>query len=213
MTPARHAQGRDERGAARLGDQCRRHLLHHRHRRRPAPLPAMVRDFQSVIGTEAKEQMMARKAVCPTRWWPASAAAPTPWGCSIPSSTTRTCASSASRPAGMGSRRRSTQPPDRRHARRAARQPHLPAAGRRRTDHRGPFDFGRTGLSRASARSIPGCRTAGGSNMSTPRTRRRWNASSSARSSRASFPRWNPRTRSPMSPKIAPKLPKDHIMS
>ncbi len=32
------AQGRDERGAARLGRQCRRHLLHHRHRRRAAPL-------------------------------------------------------------------------------------------------------------------------------------------------------------------------------
>ena len=33
------AEGRDERGAARLGRQCRGHLLHHRHRRRPAPLP------------------------------------------------------------------------------------------------------------------------------------------------------------------------------
>ena len=32
------AQGRDERGAARLGHQRRRHLLHHRHGRRPAPL-------------------------------------------------------------------------------------------------------------------------------------------------------------------------------
>ena len=33
-----HAEGRDERGPARLGHQCRRHLLLHRHRRRPAPL-------------------------------------------------------------------------------------------------------------------------------------------------------------------------------
>jgi tryptophan synthase beta subunit len=32
------AEGRDERGAARLGRQRPRHLLHHRHRRRPAPL-------------------------------------------------------------------------------------------------------------------------------------------------------------------------------
>ena len=32
-------EGRDERGAARLGDQRRRHLLHHRHRRRAPPLP------------------------------------------------------------------------------------------------------------------------------------------------------------------------------
>ena len=34
-----HAQGRDERGPARLGHQRRGHLLHHRHRRRAAPLP------------------------------------------------------------------------------------------------------------------------------------------------------------------------------
>ncbi len=32
------AEGCDERGAARLGDQCRRHLLLHRHGRRPASL-------------------------------------------------------------------------------------------------------------------------------------------------------------------------------
>ena len=32
------AQGRHERGAARLGRQRARHLLHHRHGRRPAPL-------------------------------------------------------------------------------------------------------------------------------------------------------------------------------
>jgi hypothetical protein len=33
------AEGRAERGAARLGDERREHLLHHRHRGRPAPLP------------------------------------------------------------------------------------------------------------------------------------------------------------------------------
>jgi hypothetical protein len=33
-----HAEGRDERGAARLGDQCRRHVLLHRHGGRPASL-------------------------------------------------------------------------------------------------------------------------------------------------------------------------------
>ncbi len=35
----RHAEGCDERGDARLGRECRRHLLPDRHRRRPAPLP------------------------------------------------------------------------------------------------------------------------------------------------------------------------------
>ena len=33
------AEGRAQRGDARLGDQRREHLLHHRHRGRPAPLP------------------------------------------------------------------------------------------------------------------------------------------------------------------------------
>jgi tryptophan synthase beta chain len=45
----------------------------------PHPYPEMVRDFQSVIGDErAREQMLEPKAGCPTRWSPASAAAPTP---------------------------------------------------------------------------------------------------------------------------------------
>ena len=53
----------------------------------PHPYPAMVRDFQCVIGEETREQMLARRAACPTAWSPASAAAPTPSACSIPSST------------------------------------------------------------------------------------------------------------------------------
>ena len=59
------AQGRDERGAARLGDERPRHLLHHRHGGGPAPYPAMVRDFQSIIGTEVREQMLAREGRLP----------------------------------------------------------------------------------------------------------------------------------------------------
>ena len=56
----------------------------------PHPYPAMVRDFQSIIGNEVREQMHgARKAACPIRSSPASAAARTPSACSIRSSTTR----------------------------------------------------------------------------------------------------------------------------
>ena len=44
----------------------------------PDPYPRMVRDFQSVIGREAREQMLERlSAGCRARWSPASAAAPT----------------------------------------------------------------------------------------------------------------------------------------
>ncbi len=50
-------QGCAERSHARLGGQRGQHLLHHRHGGRPAPYPAMVRDFQSVIGEECLTQM------------------------------------------------------------------------------------------------------------------------------------------------------------
>ncbi len=55
----------------------------------PHPYPAMVRDFQNIIGDETRSRCRKRKAGCPIRWSPASAGAPTPWGCSIPSSTMR----------------------------------------------------------------------------------------------------------------------------
>jgi tryptophan synthase beta chain len=81
-------QGRHERGASRLGHERRRHVLLHRHGGGPHPYPAMVRDFQCVIGNETREQMMQAEAACPTRSSPRSAAAPTPSACSTPSSTT-----------------------------------------------------------------------------------------------------------------------------
>ena len=43
-----------ERGDARLGDERARHLLHHRHRRRPRSVSAVVRDFNAVVGREAR---------------------------------------------------------------------------------------------------------------------------------------------------------------
>jgi tryptophan synthase beta chain len=58
---ARHAEGRDERRAARLGHQCARHVLLHRHGRGPHPYPAMVRDFQAIIGKETKEPDHGRR--------------------------------------------------------------------------------------------------------------------------------------------------------
>ena len=57
----------------------------------PHPYPAMVRDFQSVIGTEAKAQMQAAEGRLPhTVVAGRSAAGPTPWGCSTRSWTTPT---------------------------------------------------------------------------------------------------------------------------
>ncbi len=57
----------------------------------PHPYPAMVRDFQSVIGQEVREQIMAKEGRLPDTLVPASAAAPTPWACSTRSSTIPGC--------------------------------------------------------------------------------------------------------------------------
>ena len=56
----------------------------------PHPYPAMVRDFQAIIGREARRRSRTRPAACPTPWWLASAAVPTPWGCSTRSWKIRT---------------------------------------------------------------------------------------------------------------------------
>ena len=56
----------------------------------PHPYPMMVRDFQSVIGTECIAQMPEMVgAASPTWWWPAWAVAATRWASSIPTSPTR----------------------------------------------------------------------------------------------------------------------------
>ncbi|WDT82510.1 MAG: pyridoxal-phosphate dependent enzyme [Candidatus Manganitrophus sp.] len=61
-----HAEGRAQRGAARLGGQRRQHLLHHRHRGRGRiPNPQMVRDFQAIIGRETRAQMLRAQGRLP----------------------------------------------------------------------------------------------------------------------------------------------------
>ena len=54
----------------------------------PHPYPEMVRDFQSVIGIEAREQILEPEGRLPDAVVAASAAAPTPSASSIRSSTT-----------------------------------------------------------------------------------------------------------------------------
>ena len=39
--------------------------LHHRHRRRPHPYPQLVRDFQSIIGREARAQCLSQTGRLP----------------------------------------------------------------------------------------------------------------------------------------------------
>ena len=51
--------------AARPGDQCPQHLLLLRHRRRTAPVPAMVRDLQRIVGLEARVQILEQAGRLP----------------------------------------------------------------------------------------------------------------------------------------------------
>ena len=55
----------------------------------PHPYPMIVRDFQSVIGKEIKEQFQKKEGSCPTRWLPVWAAEATPWARFTPSKTTQ----------------------------------------------------------------------------------------------------------------------------
>ena len=82
--------------------------------------------------------------------------------------------------------------------RRAARQSHVPAAGRERPDHRDAFDVGGPRLSgrRSRARVAQGHRPR--ANTCRSPTTRRSRRSTSAAASRASFRRSSRRTRSPM---------------
>ena len=100
-----HAEGCDERGAARLGHQRARHVLLHRHGRRPASLSGdgarlPVGDRRPRRGRRCRRP----KAGCRIRSSPASAAAPMPWACSIRSSTIPPSRFSASKPRATGSR-------------------------------------------------------------------------------------------------------------
>ncbi len=91
--------------------------------------------------------------------------------------------------------------PQRRAAGRAARQQDLSAAGRRRPDHRGPFDLRRPRLSRHRPRARLAARRRPRPISDRPPTRRRWRPSSSAPGWRASSRRWNRPTPWPASPR------------
>ena len=141
----RHPQGRDQRGAARLGRQRRPHGVPLRHRSGPHPFP-MVRDFTRGIGTRPASSAWTSSAGSPTRSRRAWAAARTRSACSafLDDEDVEIYGFEAAATGSTGrTPRRST-----RGAGRAARLPHLRAPGRGRPDRRVPLDLGRTGLPR-----------------------------------------------------------------
>ena len=121
----------------------------------PHPYPMMVRDFNAVIGREcARADARTSTAACPMRWSPASAAARNAMGIFHPFLNDRDVRIVGVEAAGEGiDSGRHAASLSRRAPGRAARQPHLPAAGRRRPDHRDAFGVGRPRLSRRRSRA------------------------------------------------------------
>ena len=164
----------------------------------PTRIPRMVRDFQSVIGREARAQMLARYGRLPHTVVACVGGGSNAMGIFtgfLDDAEVRLVGvEAAGEGIAIGPPQRHAQ---RRHARRAARQPELPAAGRRRPGVAGALDLGGTRLSgrRAGAQLSPRHR---------PRqlrhrrpTRRRSTRSRRSAGSRASSRRSRPPTRSP----------------
>ncbi len=171
----------------------------------PHPYPGMVRDFQSVIGREVREQMQKAEGRLPDTLVACIGGGSNAMGLFHPfldDPSVKMIGVEAARP-----RRRDRQArglAHRRQARRAARQPHLSAAERRRADHRRPFDLRRPRLSRHRAGARLAARREARRLCRHHRRRGARGRSSSARASRASSPRWSPRTRWPMWPRSRP---------
>ena len=160
-----HAQGRHQRGDARLGHQRRAHALPARHRRRTAPVP---RDGARLPARHrrrgARAGARADRRACPTPWRPASAAGPTRSGifrAFVPDDpTVRLYGFEA------GGRRRRDRPARRLDHRRRARAcctARAPTCCRTRTGRPSSRTRSRPGsTTRASGRSTPGCTTSAG---------------------------------------------------
>ena len=192
-----HAEGRDERRAARLGHQRAQHVLLHRHGGGPAslsddgarlPVGDRRRDPQADAGGRRPPAGFAgrlhrRRLQCD---------GPVP---SLPRRSLR-----------RNFRRRSRRPrPDaaacrldcRRPARRPARQPHLSLDGRRRPDPGRAFDLGGAGLSRHRAGAFLAARDRPRHLSVGDRRRSARRVSAAVAAGRHLRRRWSRRTRSP----------------
>ena len=195
------AEGCAERGDARLGHQRPNTFYIIGTVAGPHPYPMMVRDFQAVIGRECIPQMWntGRQpdvviAACRRRRFERR------WGSSIPTSRSKR-RHGRRRGGGRGlDSGRHAASLDARSPRRAARQPHLPAAGRGRPDHRDALDLRPASTIPASVRSTPTSRIPAAPNTSASPTPRRCRPSTTCAAPRASSRRWNRAMRWPMPP-------------
>ena len=212
---ARHAEGRDERRAARLGHQCARHLLLHRHRGRPASLSGDGARFPvdhrqgspradaGGRGPSARHadrrhrRRLERDGPVLSR-----------------SSTTRRCDIIGVEAGGKGVNDKMEHC-----ASLTGGRPGVLHGNRTyllQDDDgqilEGLFDLGRPRLSRHRAGTLPGCTTSAGRNMSRSPTPRRWRRSSCAARLEGIIPALEPSHALAHVMKIAPDLPRDHLI-
>ena len=120
----------------------------------PHPYPMMVRDFQSVIGRECLTQMPEAAGRQPDAVIACVGGGSNAMGIFHPYLGHENVRLIGVEAAGRGHRHRpALGVADRRPPGRAARQPHLPAAGRGRPDHRDALDLGRPRLSGRGSRA------------------------------------------------------------
>ena len=117
----------------------------------PHPYPAMVRDFQSVIGNETRAQMQEAEGRLPDSLVACIGGGSNAMGLFHPFLDDPSVEIFGVEAAGHGLTQLARGLDRRRPARRAAWQPHLSVAGRRRPDQGRAFDFRRAGLSRHRA--------------------------------------------------------------
>ena len=117
----------------------------------PHPYPVMVRDFQCVIGDETRAQMQEAEGRLPDSLIACIGGGSNAMGLFHPFLDDRSVEIYGVEAAGHGLEEAARGLDRGRAARRAARQPHLSADGRRRPDRGGAFDLGRPRLSRHRA--------------------------------------------------------------
>ena len=158
----------------------------------PHPYPAMVRDFQSVIGEETRAQMLEAEGRLPDAVVACVGGGSNAIGLFHPflaDEGVRLIGVEAAGPRpGQRPARRVAQ---RRPPGRAARQQDLSAAGRRRPDPRGPLDLGRPRLSGHRPRARLAARRRPRRTICRPPTTRRWPPSGCCAGWKASSRRWN----------------------
>ena len=113
----------------------------------PHPFPGMVREFQKVIGDEARQQVLDLTGALPDAVVACVGGGSNAIGIFHAFLDDADVELFGVEAGGDGRRDRAARRDDRaRAARRAARRPQLPAAGRRRPDHRVALDLGRARL-------------------------------------------------------------------